>query len=145
MPLDFVPGYLKSSVPTPLPPIARCITYSTFHAGWLTKFLTLGYKFTLEIARRMLHFRGEPPALHPALAPGSPAAIVPHAEGPVAFDTPRIEYSEEDERTLDAYARATCACASIIDTMVISHGLPPTCQKQTVSSTWHAVSSPSLI
>jgi alcohol oxidase len=60
-----------------------------------------------EIARRMPHFRGEPPALHPTFAPGSVAAIVAHAEGPVAFDAPRIEYSDEDERVLEAYTRAT--------------------------------------
>ncbi|KAI0267246.1 GMC oxidoreductase-domain-containing protein, partial [Russula aff. rugulosa BPL654] len=86
-PLDFVPGYLESMADV--------------------KVLTWGYKFTREIARRMPHFRGEPPVLHPTFAPGSPAAIVPHAEGPVAFDTPRIEYSEEDERVLEAYARGT--------------------------------------
>jgi hypothetical protein len=78
------------------------------------KVLTWGYKFTREIARRMPHFRGEPAALHPAFTPGSPAAIVPHAEGPVAFDTPRIEYSEEDERALEAYARATGACETFL-------------------------------
>jgi len=66
-----------------------------------------GYKFSREIARRMPHFRGEPSALHPAFAPGSAAAVVEHAEGPVAFDTPRIEYSDEDERAIEAFARAT--------------------------------------
>jgi alcohol oxidase len=71
--------------------------------------LIWGYKFAREIARRMPYFRGEPPALHPAFAPGSEAAIVAHAEGPVAFDTPRIVYSEEDERVLEAYTRATSA------------------------------------
>jgi alcohol oxidase len=74
------------------------------------KTLTWAYKFTREIARRIPYFRGEPPAVHPAFAPGSAAAIVPHAEGPIAFDTPRIEYSEEDERALEAYARAASAC-----------------------------------
>jgi len=69
--------------------------------------LTWGYKFSREIARRMPHFRGEPSVLHPAFAPGSAAAIVEHAEGPVAFDTPRIKYSDEDERAIEAYARAT--------------------------------------
>jgi alcohol oxidase len=78
------------------------------------KVLTWGYKFTREIARRMPHFRGEPAALHPAFTPGSPAAIVPHAEGPVAFDTPRIEYTEEDERALEAYARATRECETFL-------------------------------
>ena len=69
--------------------------------------LTWGYKFSREIARRMPHFRGEPAALHPAFPPGSAAAVVEHAEGPIAFDTPRIEYSDEDERAIEAYARAT--------------------------------------
>jgi alcohol oxidase len=78
------------------------------------KVLTWGYKFTREVARRMPHFRGEPAALHPAFAPGSPAAIVSHAEGPVAFDAPRIEYSEEDERVLEAYARATGTCETFL-------------------------------
>ncbi len=95
-----------------LPPTDRTL-YNILHIPCRmadVKVLTWGYKFTREIARRMPHFRGEPPALHPAFTPGSPAAIVPHAEGPVAFDTPRIEYSEEDEHVLEAYARATCAC-----------------------------------
>ena len=68
--------------------------------------LIWGYKFTREIARRMPHFSGEPPTLHPAFAPGGPASIVPHAEGPIAFDTPRIVYSEEDEDALEAFIRA---------------------------------------
>lgn len=62
-----------------------------------------------EIARRMPHFRGEPAPLHPAFAPDSAAAIVEHAEGPVALDASRIKYSEEDERALEAYARAAGA------------------------------------
>jgi alcohol oxidase len=78
------------------------------------KVLTWGYKFTREIARRMPHFRGEPAAVHPAFASGGPASIVPHAEGPVAFDARRIEYSEEDERVLEAYARATRACETFL-------------------------------
>src|ERR1700761_6825617 len=71
--------------------------------------LIWGYKFTREIARRMPHFRGEPPALHPASMPGGPASVVAHAEGPIAFDTPRIVYSEEDERALEAFVRANGA------------------------------------
>ena len=71
--------------------------------------LIWGYKFTREIARRMPHFRGEPTALHPAFAPGGPASIIAHAEEPIAFDTPRIVYSEEDERALEAFVRANSA------------------------------------
>lgn len=54
----------------------------------------------------MPHFRGEPHKVHPAFAPGGPASIIEHAEGPIAFDTPRIVYSEDDERTLEAFAYA---------------------------------------
>jgi hypothetical protein len=68
--------------------------------------LIWGYKFTREIARRMPHFRGEPPILHPAFAPGGPASVLALAEGPVPMDAPRIVYSEEDERALEEFARA---------------------------------------
>ena len=68
--------------------------------------LIWGYKFAREIARRMPHFRGEPAALHPAFAPSGHASVVAHAEGPVAFNTPHIVYSEDDERALEAFARA---------------------------------------
>ena len=68
--------------------------------------LAWGYKFGREIARRMPHFRGEPAALHPAFAPGGPASIIAHAEGPIAFDAPRIVYSDDDERALEVYVRA---------------------------------------
>jgi alcohol oxidase len=68
--------------------------------------LTWAYKFTREVARRMPHFRGEPHMLHPAFAPGGPASIIEHADGPIAFDTPQIVYSEDDERALEAFAYA---------------------------------------
>ncbi|KAI0247160.1 alcohol oxidase-like protein [Lactifluus subvellereus] len=86
-PIDFVPGYLESMADV--------------------KPLMWGYKFTREIGRRMPHFRGEPPTMHPAFNPGGTAAIVEHAEGPIAFDTAPIVYSEEDERALETYVRAT--------------------------------------
>jgi hypothetical protein len=47
--------------------------------------------------------------MHPAFNPGGTAAIVEHAEGPVAFDAAPIVYSEEDERAIETYARATSA------------------------------------
>ena len=40
---------------------------------------------------------------HCKLALGSPASVVAHAKGPVAFDMPWIVYSEEDKCTLDMY------------------------------------------
>lgn len=64
------------------------------------------YKYTREIARRMPHFRGEPSVLHPSFVPGGQACAVEHAEGPVSFDAPRIVYSEEDERAIEAFVRA---------------------------------------
>ena len=75
--------------------------------------LTWGYKFQREIARRMPHFRGEPPVLHPAFPPGGPASVIEHANGPIPFDTPRIVYSDEDERVLEEFTRAqgTVACS----------------------------------
>ncbi|KAH9013882.1 alcohol oxidase-like protein [Lactarius pseudohatsudake] len=88
-PADFVPGYLESIADV--------------------QPLMWGYKFMREIARRMPHFRGEPPVLHPNFALGGPAAVVAHAEGPVSFDAPRIVYSEEDDRALEAFVRAIVA------------------------------------
>ena len=67
--------------------------------------LIWGYKVSREIARRMPHFRGEYAPLHPSYAPGGPASVIAHAEGPVALDAPRIMYSKEDERALEAYVR----------------------------------------
>ena len=69
-----------------------------------------GYKFTREIARRMPHFRGEPGVLQPGFAAGGPASVMEHAEGPVPFDAPRIVYSEEDDRVVEAFAREKGAC-----------------------------------
>jgi hypothetical protein len=89
------------------PLIAHILTYHLSRRMADVKPLMLAYKFTREIARRMPHFRGEPPAVHPAFAPSSAAAIVTHAEGPAPFDAPRIEYSDEDERVLETYVRAT--------------------------------------
>lgn len=54
----------------------------------------------------MPHFRGEPSVLHPAFPPDGPASVIAHADGPVPFDTPRIVYSEEDERILEKFVRA---------------------------------------
>ena len=85
--------------------------------------LKWGYKFAREIARRMPHFRGEPAALHPAFAPGTPASIVAHAEEPVAFDAPRIVYSEDDERVLEEFARANCASLFSFPATLKSHYL----------------------
>ncbi|KAF8263967.1 alcohol oxidase-like protein [Lactarius quietus] len=88
-PPDFVPGYFESMADV--------------------RVLTWGYKFQREIARRMPHFRGEPSVVHPPFPPGGPASVLEHAKGPIPFDTPRIAYSEEDERLLEEFVRAQVA------------------------------------
>ena len=72
-----------------------------------------GYKLSREIARRMPHFRGEYASFHPAFAPGGPASVIAQAEGPVSLAAPRIMYSKEDERALEAYVRKKGACNSL--------------------------------
>jgi len=106
--------------------------------------LAWGYKSGREIARRMPHFRGEPAALHPAFAPGGPASIIAHAEGPVAFDAPRIVYSDDDERALEAYVRAMGAWTTEIFVFFFflsSHDENPF---YSANTGWHSVSLLSL-
>ena len=71
VPLDFVTGCLQLSVPD-FSFIACMLTYTAFRRMADVKPLTFGYKFASEIAHHMLHFRGEPPLLHPAFAPAAP-------------------------------------------------------------------------
>ncbi len=82
-----------------------------------------GYKITREIARRMPHFRGEPPVLHPKFAPGRPASVLEHKDGPIPFDARRIVYSEEDERALEAHVRAKGPWPSPHSFPYITHSL----------------------
>ena len=103
--------------------------------------LIWGYKFTREIARRMPHFRGEPPALHPAFMPGGPASVVAHAKGPIVFDTPRIVYSEEDERALEAFVRANGALLPLSSLHYLLTSLRFDVLGA-VSTAFHSVSSP---
>ncbi|SRR6266702_896176 len=98
-----------------------------------------GYKFAREIARRMPHFRGEPPVLHPAFAPGGPASVVARAEGPVPFDAPRIVYSEEDERALEAFARANGAWTLLFSISLTSTLLTHSSFIRSIFFCWRAV------
>jgi alcohol oxidase len=54
----------------------------------------------------MPHFRGEPSQLHPAFPSGGSASVIEHTGGPIPFDTPRIVYSEEEERVLEEFVRS---------------------------------------
>ncbi|KAH9046729.1 alcohol oxidase-like protein [Lactarius hengduanensis] len=108
-PADFVPGYLESSVTfPPRLPISHSHTLSFVDQDGGRAALDVGVQVHAR-DRPPPHFRGEPPVLHPEFAPGGPAAVVAHAEGPVSFDAPRIVYSEEDDRALEAFARAIVA------------------------------------
>ncbi|KAI0030688.1 alcohol oxidase-like protein [Vararia minispora EC-137] len=73
--------------------------------------LMWGYKQTREISRRMAYFRGEVPGLHPSFPEGSNAGLLTKADGPIPFDAPPIEYSEEDDKAVEAYQRAFVSTA----------------------------------
>ena len=73
------------------------------------------YKLQREMFRRMSFFRGELPASHPDFPKGSKAAIQEHADGPVPTDTPRIQYTKEDDAAIEKKIR------------------------EIVSTTWHAL------
>ena len=63
--------------------------------------LTWGYKYTREIARRMDKFRGELAGMHPAFPENSAAAIIPKADGPIPFNSPKIVYTAEDDKAIE--------------------------------------------
>ncbi|KAI0629903.1 alcohol oxidase-like protein [Trametes polyzona] len=89
-PADFHPGYLDSPEDMAL-------------HKW-------GYKRTREYARRLPSYRGEVKARHPAFSPSSQAAIE-ERDGPFPILTPDIEYSADDDRTLEDYIRKAVATA----------------------------------
>ena len=101
--------------------------------------LIWGFRFTREIARRMPHFRGEPPVFYPAFAPGGLASVLAHAYGPVPFDVPHIVYLEEDERALEvSCVRRVCSFSTSLFLLTI-HSL--SCAGAAVASVLHSVSS----
>ncbi|KAF2161913.1 GMC oxidoreductase [Zasmidium cellare ATCC 36951] len=73
------------------------------------------YKLQREMFRRMSIYRGELASSHPSFPRGSKAAVVERANGPVSDDTPKIEYTEEDDRAIEQKVR------------------------ETVSTTWHSL------
>ena len=104
--------------------------------------LVLAYKFSREIARRMPHFRGEPPMQHPTFVPGSPASIIEHAKGPVSFDAPRIVYSEDDEHAIEAFARANGTWLLPLSVFLFLYNTTRLLLRRGVVATaWHSVSS----
>ncbi|KAJ7493700.1 GMC oxidoreductase-domain-containing protein [Mycena latifolia] len=68
--------------------------------------LRWAYKWSRELARRMDSYRGEYAPGHPQFLEGS-QAMCGDAEGPVETSAPEIQYSEEDDKAIDAFHRAT--------------------------------------
>lgn len=86
-PIDFDVGYLKDA-----------------HDIDLKKHVW-AYKLQREMWRRMSIFRGELASSHPRFPPGSKAAVVEKADGPIAKGQERIEYSAEDDKAIEQKIR----------------------------------------
>ncbi|KAI9571645.1 GMC oxidoreductase-domain-containing protein [Boletus coccyginus] len=85
-PLDFDPGYCSEP-------------------GDVAQ-LTLLYKMTHELVRRMPAYRGEVLSYHPTFPPGSPAACKETID-PVPMDAPDIVYSDTDDEAIVKFNRDT--------------------------------------
>ncbi|KAF8556481.1 alcohol oxidase [Imleria badia] len=66
--------------------------------------LSLLYKMTRELARRMPTYRGEVAAYHPKFPAGSPAACS-ETDGPVPTDAPDVVYSDADDEAIVKFIR----------------------------------------
>ena len=58
-----------------------------------------------EMWRRMSIFRGELASSHPSFPPGSKAAVVEKADGPISKGNERIQYTAEDDKAIDQKVR----------------------------------------
>ncbi|KAJ7075522.1 alcohol oxidase-like protein [Mycena belliarum] len=79
-----------------------------FDAGYLSNpadvvALRWGYKKGRELLRRMSAFRGPLGPANPQFSPESPAAIIETVPAPL--DAPKIVYSAEDDKAIDAHVR----------------------------------------
>ncbi|KAJ3554310.1 hypothetical protein NP233_g12447 [Leucocoprinus birnbaumii] len=66
--------------------------------------LVWAYKHSRELARRMPMYRGEVVAEHPLFPEGSEAAAK-LADGPVPIDTPKIKYTEADNKAIEEHVK----------------------------------------
>ena len=66
--------------------------------------LKFGYKLGREFARRMPCYEGEYTPNHPVFAETS-EALCKSGVKPVPIDAPRIRYTAQDEKALEAYIR----------------------------------------
>lgn len=84
-----------------------------FNTGWLTdpgevdvKKHIWAYKISREMWRRMPIFRGELKGNHPNFPPGSKAAVIEKADGPIPMaDDERIPYTAEDDKAIEQRVR----------------------------------------
>ncbi|KAI9460298.1 GMC oxidoreductase-domain-containing protein [Boletus coccyginus] len=98
--------------------------------------LTMFYKMTRELVRRMPAYRGEVTACHPTFPSGSPAACR-ETEGPVPMDAPDIVYSDADDEAIVKFNRDkgepflynhSCSYSSALLRSMIA-----------VNTTWHSL------
>ena len=101
--------------------------------------LTLLYKMTRELARRMPAYRGEVAAYHPKFPPGSPAACR-ETDDPVPINAPDIVYSNADDEAIAKFNRDVGESSSSDHSRFHFRVFSRT--TIVVFTTWHAVSSP---
>jgi alcohol oxidase len=66
--------------------------------------MKFGYKLSREFARRMPCYEGEFVAAHPEFPEGSEAVVHASAK-PVPVNAPRINYTAEDDKAIEAHIR----------------------------------------
>ncbi|KAE9975416.1 hypothetical protein EG328_003204 [Venturia inaequalis] len=83
-----------------------------FNVGYLTdpgdvdlKKHVWAYKISREMFRRMAIYRGELASMHPRFPDGSKAAVQERADGPIPVDSPRIQYSADDDKAIEKAVR----------------------------------------
>ncbi|THG94131.1 hypothetical protein EW026_g7277, partial [Hermanssonia centrifuga] len=99
--------HIKSGTDASVPP--------EFETGFLKQaddfaLLKWGYKRSREIARRMACYRGEYVPNHPQFSESS-SALCKGEIRPADIGAPDIEYTEEDEKAIEAYTRKFVATA----------------------------------
>lgn len=98
-------GHIHITGPDLSDPIDFDVGYLTDKGDIDVKKHIWAYKIAREIFRRMAIYRGELPSGHPKFPEGSKAAVQPVADGPVAPDAPRIEYTAEDDKAIEQAIR----------------------------------------
>lgn len=98
-------GYIHITGPDLSDPIDFNVGYLTDPGDVDIKKHVWAYKISREMFRRMGIYRGELPSGHPRFPAGSKAAAQSVADGPVAPDAPRIQYTPEDDAAIEESVR----------------------------------------